>query len=204
MSVIMNVLNTARREGTGRRRVVPQHTPGMEKETIPIGQGFADKLNALQESNVSAIEYPEHPIPEKSIPSILNQQVKGSGFFSKIVQSASREMIFGLFVFAILCASVIFFGNKMAASPTVLSAVSSPKNIERSYITDKPIRGTFSRSLQGIVLGEGQDPYCILDGDLLKIGDVWRGSRITAINNEGVSLAQLNGTSILLSNRILK
>jgi hypothetical protein len=203
MSVIMNVLNTARREGTEKKRIVPQVAPEMEKETIQIGQSFTDKLNALQESSVNAIEhleYPKYAMAGNSTPSILNQQVKRAGLFSKIIQSASREMFFGFFVFAILCASVLFFGSKMATVPTA----SSPSNTERLSVSNTPVRGTFSRSLQGVILGDGQDPYCILDGDLLRVGDAWRGSKITAISNKGVSLTQLNGTPILLTNQALK
>jgi len=205
MSVIMNVLNTARRERAGKKRAVPQDIPEVEKETIPIGQGFADKLNSLQESSVSTIE---HPMFRKSTPGIANQQIKEPGFFSKITHLTSREALFGFFVFALLCASIAFFGSKIAAlptaSPTTLPVAPFSKNIDRASISDTPIRSSFSKSLQGIVLDEGEDSYCILDGDLLKIGDVWRGSRITAISDEGVSLSQLNGAPILLTNRLIR
>ncbi len=54
--------------------------------------------------------------------------------------------------------------------------------------------------LEGLVLDE-LEPSCLIQGQILKVGDKWQGKRIIAINQKGVFLAGRKGHRELLQNK---
>ena len=53
-------------------------------------------------------------------------------------------------------------------------------------------------TLEGILLEEGAEPYCLIDGEIFKVGDYHADKQIVAITRRNVKLINSQGESFLL------
>lgn len=146
---------------------------------------------------------------------VLKQPSPGSS--SRIFKSSQakspvkKAIVVSLVLFAVISAGSAawyFFVSPNTSQSSVSRAIS--RNVSKpvkpagnfSWSTPRSA-GTASASrsvpgrtgvLQGVIL-DSAEPLCLIEGKILKVGDVWEDKKITAITGQGVSLADKQGNA---------
>jgi hypothetical protein len=120
---------------------------------------------------------------------------KGAGVRNKIILWAGI-IVLSAFVFILIN---IWRPVEIRATGSLFESQAGSKTAsakERRAAGDQPV-------LQGIILDESE-PYCLIENEIYKIGEIWNGKTVTKISGEGVELLGAGGERSFLPNRTKK
>ncbi len=203
MSVIMNVLNKVREENETSEvyekpeaiKTAVKEAPEkvLRKNESPMSEAYNLSPEVNLEGSVGALNIPGiGPMGrEAEEPKIIAERVSR-------LSSNKAKIVIGALICLGLIAILIFkmwsptSVNQKAGTSLREAGKNSVFNFSKSFRN--------SRALQGVVL-DGKEPYCLISGQIYKLGDVWNGMIIKSISQRGVALEDEKGKKSFLENR---
>jgi len=195
MSVIMNVLNTIKREGSLHQDAKNKGNPELNSEKQPSEKVIESNLNISPRVG-DRVRIRTAAAADKGAGSSKSFFLTEVVLFKKI--KTNRLMV--LVALAILC-FVGYFGFQFISSSVSPGGISlgGKRSSDDGQANTRQVRAG-KQVLQGVVVGD-EDPYCLIGGEILKIGDSWRGKEIIKIRADGVTLIDKKGEVFFLSYR---
>lgn len=212
MSVIMNVLNTVRKENSAvedeaKPEVNPPrpeaYKPQFTKPASPDASSLSlDVARERTQEPVRPVEIEKKRASFReskeyfALRQILFKLKSKTGFSMLMYAVAIGFISFSVFYLWKACSTQFNAGGSLpviAANKSVQIVNAKPAN------ADNQMR---SRTLlQGIILDK-EEPYCLIANNIYKLGDTWNGKKISVISREGVTLMGPKGDRTFLENHI--
>jgi len=195
MSVIMNVLNTIKREGRPPQDAQKKNNPDQNSEENsnlivgepkpPISQGGVERVRIRRETTTRQ-----------------GRGSRASFFLTEVVlfQKIKTNRLMVLVVLAVLC-FIGYFGFQLTSSAVSPGGITlGGERTSGDGLTQGRQVRLGGQVLQGVIVDD-EEPYCIIKGNILKTGDTWDGKEIIKIRADGVTLIDKKGEVFFISYR---
>jgi len=189
MSVIMNVLNTVRRKNEAVSRQESSSTQS------PSSFSTSSEWNSSASRSIPSGDVAVAPDPMNPI-NFEKSQLNSISFepLLRILRSRRTWIVLAVFTAGLLLAVGI---------KGIVGWIQSSNDVSSSSSNGykKVFQGTNSKPvLQGVILDEAE-PYCLINGQIFKLGDEWQGKKITGISAKGVILVSKEDSLFLENQR---